>query len=195
MFMKLKPVALYISLFSLSFFGLYFMGISTSVFAQDTQAATKEAKPVIKSDTHACRAAAACESKKSYSKQAHTCYHENKCGSKPGCDVPSRACDHYKNCTGKPGCDTPSGKKSGCKKDEGHCVDDLLKIVHCAKKQLLKEKIKANLEEKIGTKLDKVADLLVNTMLEEYKSGRESKERRDALGKKLGEIFSEKAGE
>jgi hypothetical protein len=78
---------------------------------------------------------------------------------------------------------------------DGHGVDDLLNIVNCAKKQLLKEKIKANLENKIGAKLDKVADLLVDTMLEEYKAGSESKERRAALGKKLGEIFSEKASQ
>ena len=68
----------------------------------------------------------------------------------------------------------------------------MMGLVHCAKKQLLKEKIKKKLDAKMGAKLDQVADLLVDAMLEEYKSGRASKERCEELNKKLIEIFSGK---
>ena len=193
MFMKLKPVVLFVSLLSLSCFVLNFAGAGTSVSAQGTQTAKEETQSVDKSETPVCKAASECESKSVCCKHAQTCHHEKRCGSKPGCSADSHACHHDRNYAGKPGCDTPCRKKSGCKTGDGHCVDDLLKIVNCAKKQLLKEKIKVNLEKKMGTQLDKVADLLVDTMLEEYKAGSESKERRDALKKKLSEIFSEKA--
>ncbi|GJQ59104.1 MAG: hypothetical protein D8M57_04785 [Candidatus Scalindua sp. AMX11] len=193
MLLKLKPVVLCVSLLSLFCFGLNFVGVANSVSAQGTQAPKKEETTSVgKSKTPACKGTPECESKPVCCKQQQTCGHEKDCTSKPKCSAHSHACQHERRCEHKPGCDTPCKKKSGCKAGDGHCVDDLLKIVNCAKKQLLKEKMKANLEKKIGAKLDKVADLLVDTMLEEYKAGSECKERRDALKKKLSEIFSEK---
>jgi len=56
----------------------------------------------------------------------------------------------------------------------------------------LKEKIKANLEKKMGSKLDKIADLLVDAMLEEYKSSMECKTQRSVLEKNIREVFSGK---
>ncbi|MFQ5686252.1 MAG: hypothetical protein ACE5GV_06275 [Candidatus Scalindua sp.] len=85
--------------------------------------------------------------------------------------------------------------KSTCDKGGGHCVSDLLKIARCAKKELLKEKIKANLEKKVGTKLDKVADLLVDAMIEEHKAAGVDKGRRDALQAKIREVFIGKTEE
>lgn len=193
--MKLKPVILFVSLLSLSCFVLNLAGTGTSVSAQETQTAKGATKSVEKSETPVCKAASECESKPVCCKHTKTCQHEKRCGSKPGCNAHSHACCHEKQCGNRPGCYTPCKNRSGCKTDDGHGVEGLLKIVNCAKKQLLKEKIKASLEKKMGTQLDKVADLLVDTMLEEYKAGSESKERRDALEKKLSEIFSEKSSQ
>lgn len=166
MFLKLKPIVLFVTVFSISCFALNYVGLNASLFAQEIQSSTKKEYPSYK-------ATSGCEPKQVCCKQTKTCYHEKKC-------------------TSKPGCSTPCNKQSKCNKGGGHSVDDMISLVHCAKKKLLKEKIKANLETKIGSKLDKVADLLVDTMLEEYKAGRESKERRADLKEKLFEIFSEK---
>jgi len=83
-------------------------------------------------------------------------------------------------------CDKETSKynKGGC-----DCISDLLKLTRCAKKELLKEKIKANLEKKVGAKLDKVADLLVDAMIEEHKASGEVKEQRAALEANIREIF------
>lgn len=77
----------------------------------------------------------------------------------------------------------------------GHTASEMLGLVHCAKKELLKEKIKGKLEARMGAKLDKVADLLVEAMFEEYEAVREGKERHLELEKRLQEIFSQKDGE
>ena len=67
-------------------------------------------------------------------------------------------------CSDDKGC----SKKSKCDKGGGHKINEMMNLTRCAKKELLKEKIKANLEEKIGSKLDQIADLLVDAMLDEY---------------------------
>jgi hypothetical protein len=68
----------------------------------------------------------------------------------------------------------------------------MMNLTRCAKKELLKEKIKANLEKKIGTKLDKIADLLVDAMLDEYRSAVQGKARNSALKNDIREVFSGK---
>ncbi len=95
-----------------------------------------------------------------------------------------------KQCSSDKGSDSSCCKdKSKCSKGGGHCVSDLLKIARCAKKELLKEKIKANLEKKIGTKLDKVADLLVDAMIAEHKARGVNKERRAELQANIKEVY------
>jgi len=169
MFVKLKPVVLFVSLVGLSCFVLNFAAIDNSLSAQETQPSIKEESTVQKSENPVCNVHPACDI------HSHTCH-----------------CHHQKHCSHIPGCYTPCKKRSECY--ESGRVDNLLDIAKCAKKQLLKEKIKAKLETRIGVKLDKVADLLVDTMLEECEIDRESKELRSALKEKLSEIFSEKAG-
>ncbi len=196
MIVKLRPVVLCVSLLSLFCFGLNFVGVGTSLFAQDAQAIVEKVKSAVEREVSDAKAAPVNEPTQPCCKQGQTCIHQKKCANKLECKTNPHACRHDKSCPHKPGCDTPCKKRSGCcKSGDGHSVDDLLNIVNCAKKKLLKEKIKANLETKIGAKLDKVAVLLVDTMLEEYKAGSASKERREALGKKLDEIFSEKGGQ
>ncbi len=117
-----------------------------------------------------------------------------------GTTSPLYACDA---CTSKTkGC--PSGKgsdssgckeKSKCDKGGSKCISTLLKLTRCAKKELLKEKIKANLEKKAGAKLDKVADLLVDAMIEEHKAAGVDKERRAELQAKIREVFIGKTEE
>ncbi len=89
-------------------------------------------------------------------------------------------------CSDDKGC----SKKSKCDKGGGHKISKMMDLTRCAKKELLKEKIKANLEKKMGSKLDKIADLLVDAMLEEYKSSMEGKTQRSALEKNIREVFS-----
>lgn len=178
MFLKSKLFFLFVLALSISFFTLSFIGINTSVDAQQdasppqTSEATKPQSsecPLKKGGNPSCDVHAGCASQ-TCCKQAKSCYH-NICGA------------------AAQGCNTP------CNKNDGygvvHSAADMIGLVHCAKKELLKEKIKAKLETKMGSKLDKVADLLVEAMFEEYKAGREDKERRSDLEKKLIEIFSE----
>ncbi len=117
-----------------------------------------------------------------------------------GTNSPLYACD---SCTSKTKV-CPSGKdsdssyckeKSKCSKGGSNCVSDLLKIARCAKKELLKEKIKANLEKKIGAKLDKVADLLVDAMIAEHKARGVDKGRRAELQANIREVFIGKTEE
>jgi len=91
-------------------------------------------------------------------------------------------------------CSTDKGcsKKAKCDKGGGHKIKEMMNLTKCAKKELLKEKIKANLEKKIGTKLDQIADLLVDAMLDEYRSAIQGKARNSTLENNIREVFSKK---
>ncbi len=93
---------------------------------------------------------------------------------------------------GKYSSDSDCSKKTKCDKDGGHKINKMMDLTRCAKKELLKEKIKANLEKKIGTKLDKIADLLVDAMLDEYRSAMQGKARKSTLQNDIREVFSKK---
>ena len=118
-----------------------------------------------------------------------------------GTTSPLYACDACKSKTQQ--CPSDKGSvssscckdKSACDKGGSKCISTLLKLTRCAKKELLKEKIKANLEKKAGAKLDKVADLLVDAMIEEHKASGVDKERRAELQAKIREIFTGKTEE
>lgn len=88
--------------------------------------------------------------------------------------------------------DSDCSKKTKCDKGGGHKIDKMMDLTRCAKKELLKEKIKANLEKKIGPKLDKIADLLVDAMLDEYRSAIQGKARKSTLQNDIREVFSGK---
>ncbi|MGR3318417.1 MAG: hypothetical protein ACUZ8O_08030 [Candidatus Anammoxibacter sp.] len=179
MFLKLKLIVLFVSVFSISCFTLNF--ISAPVNAQDATQAQSEkpqqsACPLSKSGKPSCDAAAA------------------GCGSQGCCNKTRSCCSQNIGCAKAQGCNTPCGKKGGYGKGGGHSAADMMGLVHRAKRELLKEKIKAKIDAKMGKKLDKVADLLVEAVFEEYKAGRVTKERRAELEKKMIEIFSGKAG-
>ena len=107
----------------------------------------------------------------------------------PACKTKECPLDKGEKCA----IDTSCKKKSKCDKGGCHKIDEMLNLTRCAKKELLKEKIKANLDKKIGTKLDKVADLLVEAMLEEYRSAMQGKARNSALENNIREVFSGKS--
>lgn len=72
-----------------------------------------------------------------------------------------------------------------------HKPADMTKLVRKAKNELLKEKIKVKLEKRMGDKLDKAAGLLIDEMLEKYKSREEDEKRRKELEEGLEGIFSQ----
>lgn len=53
------------------------------------------------------------------------------------------------------------------------------------------EKIKTKLEKRMGDKLDKAADLLIDEMLEKYKAREKDEKRRKELEEGLKGIFSQ----
>ena len=119
-----------------------------------------------------------------------------------GTNSPLYACDSCaskakpKQCaSGKGSASLCCKDKSTCDKGGSQCISTLLKLTRCAKKELLKEKIKANLEKKAGAKLDKVADLLVDAMIEEHKAAGVDKGRRAALEADIREVFVGKTEE
>jgi hypothetical protein len=103
----------------------------------------------------------------------------------PGKCIDSPTCVMKDKCIHSPIC----AKKDICNKGGSHGTSDMMNLTKCAKKELLKEKIKANLEKKIGAKLDKIADLLVDAMLEEYRSSMEGKARNSVLDNNIREVF------
>ncbi len=72
-----------------------------------------------------------------------------------------------------------------------HKSADMVKLVHKAKNELLMEKIKAKLEIRMGDKLDKAADLLIDEMLEKYKAREKDEKRKKELEEGLKGIFSQ----
>ncbi len=66
------------------------------------------------------------------------------------------------DCNDKNSCETNTPKQSDC------CTfaEDMICLAKQAKKELLKEKMKAVYEAKIGAKMDNVAEVAVNAALE-----------------------------
>ncbi len=62
--------------------------------------------------------------------------------------------------------------QSCCPEDGGKefsHVEELMGVAKSAKKELLKEKIKAQLEKQVGKKFDQVAELMATTLIEAHK--------------------------
>ncbi|MBK6895702.1 MAG: hypothetical protein IPH06_03835 [Alphaproteobacteria bacterium] len=62
-------------------------------------------------------------------------------------------------------CDSGKGSCDSGKSEECTWAEDLLCLAKCAKHELLKEKMKKELEAKMGKKLDAVAKVAVEAML------------------------------
>jgi hypothetical protein len=95
-------------------------------------------------------------------------------------------------------CSGPMGQSS-CACHGGHGMgsemDHLMELKEMAKNAkhcLLKDKIKARLETKIGKKLDKMADLAVEMMMAKWKMKQEKQERKGMMMEKMKSIWMEK---
>ena len=96
------------------------------------------------------------------------------------CEIGKGSCDSSAHCC-------TSGRNESCCHD--NYADDLVYLAKQAKKELIKEKMKAALEAKIGKKLDKVAALAVETALEWMKHKKEGKEACDKYHASLENIL------
>ena len=100
----------------------------------------------------------------------------------------------YHGATG--GCDCQSDCYSepcscGCG-SEGNCpAGDMLDAVKCAKKTLLKEKIKARLEAQMGKKLDAAADLAVEMYMGKMEMKKMKHEKMDEMMQKMSNLMNQ----
>ena len=81
--------------------------------------------------------------------------------------------------------------QSECCSEEYSKLDMFLYMAKGAKMELLKEKMKERLEAAVGKKLDKAADLIVEALLEQYKTEDDLSKKKQELSEKLDKIFSE----
>lgn len=99
------------------------------------------------------------------------------------CEEGKCTCSNEQSC----GC----GKSECCGEEQYDKADMFLYMAKGAKMELLKEKMKKRLEAAEGKKLDKVADLIVEALLERYKTDEDISKKRQELSEKLDTIFSE----
>jgi len=98
---------------------------------------------------------------------------------------------------GKCSCSNERKEQCGCESECRCCegeyskLDMFLYMAKGAKMEILKENMKKRLEASHGKKLDKVADLIVGALLEQYKSESDASKRRQELNAQLDKIFSE----
>ena len=79
---------------------------------------------------------------------------------------------------------------SDCSSERSYSkIDMMMWLVHKAKMELIKEKMKKKLEASKGKQLDQVADLFINAMMEKYKDEAESEKRRQELAQKFDDIL------
>ena len=93
------------------------------------------------------------------------------------------SCAKKQDCGSKKACKSKGGYHSG-----GHSVESMMGLVYSAKKELLKEKIKVQLDRKVGHQLDEIADLFVNALVDQQTLKADQKKSYEELEKKLREI-------
>ncbi len=92
-------------------------------------------------------------------------------------------------------CSNEAEEKCGCSGESSCCeksydkTDMMMWLAHSAKMELIKEKMKKKLEAVKGKKLDQVADLFVDAMMEEYKDMAGAEKRKEELREKFEAIF------
>ena len=84
------------------------------------------------------------------------------------------------------GCNSPEQSCGKCDK-----MEMFMEVAKTAKSELLREKIKKRLEVVMGKKLDKVAELLVEAMIDHYKSEMEQENKEQDFRQRFEAIFSE----
>lgn len=81
-----------------------------------------------------------------------------------------------------------SGESSCCEKSYSK-MDMMMWLVHSAKMELIKEKMKKKFEAAKGKQFDQVAELFVNAMMKKYKDEAESERKREEFQQKFESIF------
>ena len=101
---------------------------------------------------------------------------EGKCSCSNECSEQSCGCGNSGEC---------------CSEGQYDKVDMFIYMAKGAKMELLKEKMKKRLEATEGKRLDKVADLIVGALLDQYKTEEDISKRKQELSEKLDKIFEE----
>ena len=101
------------------------------------------------------------------------------------CECEEGKCNCSNECSGQ------CGNGNECCSGEYDKLDMFLYMAKGAKMELLKEKMKEKLEGAVGKKLDKVADLMVGSLMDHYKSEGDALNKKQELGEKLEKIFEE----
>ena len=71
-------------------------------------------------------------------------------------------------------------------------MDTMMYLAHKAKFELLKEKMKKKIEASDGKRLDQIADIVVEALLESKKEKAESESRMQELREKLDSLLKQK---
>lgn len=87
-----------------------------------------------------------------------------------------------------------AGAECGCGQNECSCCEmDRMSMTMClvkeAKMDILKEKIRKKLEEADGKRLDKIADLLVEAVIEHRKGKEDMHKKREEMRSRLESAF------
>lgn len=98
------------------------------------------------------------------------------------------SCCSQSSCSGG-SCCSGGGCSCGCGAEENCPGGDLYDAAKHAKKCLLKEKIKARLESKMGKKLDQMADMAVEILLAKWEMKKQKEEKMSSMTAKLGTIL------
>ena len=103
------------------------------------------------------------------------------------CESGSCGCSSKECGCGQEKCECSS--ESNCCEGQYSKMDMFMYLVHSAKMELIKEKMKKKLDAVKGKQFDQVADLFVNAMMEKYKDEAEAEKRREDLQQKFDVIF------
>jgi hypothetical protein len=78
-------------------------------------------------------------------------------------------------CGSSCGCKSSCGPKKPCPTEQlahspAEMASELIEAALCAKKMLMKEKLKAQFEKKMGQKMDEIADVVTSAILDMWKN-------------------------
>ena len=104
-----------------------------------------------------------------------------------GCKSGNCGCGSNECGCGQEQCNCPS--EDSCCGSSCDKMDMLMYLVHSAKMELIKEKMKKKLDAVKGRQFDQVADLFVSAMMEKYKDEAESERKREEIQQKFDAIF------
>lgn len=96
---------------------------------------------------------------------------------------------HMQNCTANQ-CESQKPACSSAPQQQPSMLEELMSAAKCAKKELMKEKIKAQLEKQIGGKMDEVAKLAADMFIGCWSAKMDACAKKEEAMKKMKEIMS-----